>query len=135
VKRKTKPKLPRPTASEIEILRVLWETGPATVRQVHEILDSRRTTGYTTVLKLMQIMATKGLLVRDEALRAHIYKPALERSETQGRIVDELLEKVFAGSASELVMQAISRGDTSKKEIEEIRRMLDEVEGEKGWTS
>lgn len=131
MKRRRKLKSPRPTAAELEILGVLWETGPATVRRVHEVLDARRATGYTTVLKLMQIMAGKGLVLRDEASRAHVYEPAIGRSETQGQIVDDLLEKVFRGSAAELVMRAISRGETSSREIEEIRRMLDEMEGAK----
>ena len=126
--------LPKPTASELEILAVLWQTGPATVRQVWFELDTNKPTGYTTVLKLMQIMAEKGLLNRDEENRAHIYRPALEREETQGRIVDDLLERVFGGSASALVMRALSRKRTSKKELAEIRRMLDEAEGGGKWT-
>jgi predicted transcriptional regulator len=125
---------PKPTASELEILGVLWQTGPATVRQVWSELDTNKPTGYTTVLKLMQIMAEKGLLKRDEENRAHVYRPALEREETQGRIVDDLLERVFGGSASALVMRALSRKRTSKKELAEIRRMLDEAEGGGKWT-
>lgn len=121
--------IPKPTASELEILGVLWRTGPATVRQVWTELEDVKPAGYTTVLKLMQIMAEKGLLIRDEENRAHIYRPALEQAETQGRIVNDLLERVFAGSASALVMRALSLKPASKKEIAEIRRMLDEAEG------
>ena len=123
--------LPKPTASELEILGVLWQTGPATVRQVWAELDRAKPTGYTTVLKLLQIMAEKGLVVRDEENRAHVYRPAVEREETQGRIVDDLLERVFGGSASDLVMRALSRRRASKTEIAEIRRILDEAEGGK----
>lgn len=123
------PSLPKPTSSELEILGVLWQTGPATVRQVHEVLDARRGAGYTTVLKLMQIMAEKGLLQREESARAHVYKPVLKQEDTQRQLVDDLLEKVFGGSASQLVMRALSGRRTSKKEMAEIRRMLDEYEG------
>lgn len=123
--------LPKPTASELEILGVLWQMGPATVRQVWAQLDAVKPTGYTTVLKLMQIMAEKGLVKRNEENRAHVYSPVLEREEVQGRMVDDLMERVFGGSASALVMRALSRKRASKKEIAEIRRMLDEAEGGK----
>jgi predicted transcriptional regulator len=126
-----KQPLPKPTGAELEILGVLWETGPATVRQVHEALEARRGAGYTTVLKLMQIMAEKGLLERDEAGRAHVYKPAWKREETQRQMVDDLLERAFGGSAAQLVMSALAGRRTPKKEMEEIRRMLDEYEGGK----
>jgi predicted transcriptional regulator len=121
--------LPKPTGSELEILGVLWETGPATVRQVWAQLDAAKPTGYTTVLKLMQIMAEKGLLSRNEENRAHVYSPVPQREEVQGRMVDDLLERVFGGSASALVMRALSRKRASKKEIAEIRKMLDDAEG------
>lgn len=123
--------LPRPTAAELEILGVLWQTGPATVRQVWSHMDGAKPTGYTTVLKLMQIMAEKGLVERNEENRAHVYSPVLEREEVQGRMVDDLLERVFGGSASALVMRALSRKRASKKEIAEIRKLLDEAEGGK----
>jgi BlaI family transcriptional regulator, penicillinase repressor len=121
--------LPKPTSAELDILGVLWQLGPATVRQVHDVLDARRGAGYTTVLKLMQIMAEKGLLEREESARAHIYTPVLKQEDTQHQLVDDLLEKVFGGSASQLVMRALSGRRTSKKEMAEIRRMLDESEG------
>lgn len=123
--------LPKPTAAELEILGVLWQTGPATVRQVHEVLAERKGAGYTTVLKLMQIMAEKGLVEREESGRAHIYRPVLRKEDTQGQLLDDLLERVFGGSAAQLVVRALSERRASKEELAEIRRMLDEVEGEK----
>jgi BlaI family transcriptional regulator, penicillinase repressor len=125
------PELPKPTAAELEILGVLWHTGPATVRSVHEVLEARKGAGYTTVLKTMQIMADKGLLEREESAKAHVYTPVLRQEDTQRQLVDDLLEKVFGGSASQLVMRALSGRRTSKKEMAEIRRMLDEYEGGK----
>ncbi|MBI4877521.1 MAG: BlaI/MecI/CopY family transcriptional regulator [Acidobacteria bacterium] len=118
--------LPRPTRSELEILKALWEDSPATVRQVHERLSRARPTGYTTVLKLMQIMAGKGLVRRDERERAHLYRPALAQSETGGRLVDELIDKAFGGSVGRLVLEALSRQPATAAEREEIRRMLNE---------
>jgi BlaI family transcriptional regulator, penicillinase repressor len=121
--------LPKPTAGELEILGVLWEIGPATVRQVHTALEARRPNGYTTVLKLMQIMTEKGLLEREEEARAHVYKPTVTKEETQGQIVNDLVEKVFSGSAAQLVQRALSRTKASKEELKEIRRMIAEYEG------
>jgi BlaI family transcriptional regulator, penicillinase repressor len=123
-----KRQLPRPTDAELEILKVLWRRGPSTVREVFDALASTRTTGYTTVLKLMQIMAAKGLVVRDEGERAHRYEAALEEGETQRRLVGDLLQKVFDGSARTLVMHALSSKRASADELKEIRRMLDELE-------
>ena len=119
-------RLPKPTAAELEILKTLWRYGPKTVRQVHERLGGR---GYTTVLKLMQIMADKGLVDRDESSRAHIYRPRLARRRTQTRLVRDLLDRVFSGSATLLVQQALATRKASKEEIAEIRRMLDRYEG------
>ncbi len=110
------------------ILQVLWERGPSTVRQVHDVLEPRTGGGYTTTLKLMQIMAEKGLVERDESERAHVYKAALRQEDTQGQLVNELVERAFGGSAAALVMRALSTRQTSKKELAEIRRMLDEYE-------
>ena len=121
--------LPRPTDAELEILKVLWRRGPSTVREVFETLGESKTTGYTTVLKLMQIMADKGLVVRDESERAHRYEPAAPEDETQRRLVGDLLRKAFDGSAKKLVMQALSTERASAEELSEIRRMLDELEG------
>ena len=120
--------LPRPTDAELEILKVLWRRGPSTVREVFETLGESKTTGYTTVLKTMQIMADKGLVVRDESERAHRYEPAAPEDETQRRLVGDLLRKAFDGSAKKLVMQALSTERASSEELSEIRRMLDELE-------
>lgn len=120
--------LPKPTPAELEILNILWDLGQATVRQVHEILYERKKAGYTTVLKLLQIMTEKRLVRRDVGARAHIYEPCLRRETTQGQIVDDLLDKVFGGSAAQLVMRALSSRPASKGELDEIRRMLDEHE-------
>ena len=121
--------LPRPTDAELEILKVLWRRGPSTVREVFETLGESKTTGYTTVLKTMQIMAEKGLVVRDESERAHRYEPAAPEDETQRRLVGDLLRKAFDGEAAKLVMQALSTERASAEELSEIRRMLDELEG------
>jgi BlaI family transcriptional regulator, penicillinase repressor len=120
--------LPRPTDAELEILRVLWQRGACTVREVQEALHQAKPTGYTTVLKMMQIMTDKGLVRRDERQRAHVYEPQLAREETQQQMVSDLLERVFNGSASSLVMQALATKKTSASELSEIRKMLDEVE-------
>jgi predicted transcriptional regulator len=118
-----------PTDREVAILAVLWQRGPSTVRQVHEALHAEAETGYTTTLKLMQIMAEKGLLVREGDGRRHIYKPAVSEERTQKQLVGDLLDKVFAGSAEKLVMRALSAKRISSKELNRIRKMLDEVEG------
>jgi BlaI family penicillinase repressor len=120
---------PRPTDGELEILRVLWERGASTVRQVHETLEARRPAGYTTALKLLQIMTEKGLVRRDESERAHVYEARVPREETERQLVGDLLEKAFSGSASALVMRALSSKKTSPEELARIRRLLDEMEG------
>ena len=120
--------LPRPTDAELEILKVLWRRGPSTVREVFETLGENKVTGYTTVLKTMQIMAEKGLVVRDESERAHRYEPAAPEDETQRRLVGDLLRKAFDGSAKKLVLQALSTERASADELGEIRRLLDELE-------
>jgi BlaI family transcriptional regulator, penicillinase repressor len=120
---------PRPTPAELEILRVLWERGPSTVREVHEVLERDRPTGYTTVLKLLQIMTEKSLVTRDEAARAHVYAARLPESDTQRQLVGDLLDRAFGGSALKLVMHALSARKASPAEIARIRRMLDDMEG------
>jgi len=121
--------LPRPTDAEVEILRVLWQRGACTVREVQESLNEVKPTGYTTVLKLMQIMTDKGLVRRDERQRAHVYEARLAREQTQQQMVGDLLERVFNGSATSLVMQALAtKKQTSAAELSEIRRILDEFE-------
>lgn len=117
---------PRPTEAELEILRVLWERGPSTVRHVHESLASLRDTGYTTTLKLMQIMAEKGLVTRDESARTHVYTTRLSRETTQRQLVSDLVERAFGGSAADLVLRALSSHETSEDELGEIRRLIDE---------
>ncbi len=124
-----KPPAPRPTEGELEILRVLWERGPSTVREVHEALEAGRRTGYTTVLKLLQIMTEKGLVQRDESERAHVYETRAPREDTQRQLVGDLLERAFSGSASALVLRALSSKKTSPEEIARIRKVLDEMEG------
>jgi len=119
---------PRPTAAELDILRALWQLGPATVRQVHEILNAEKPCGYTTVLKFMQIMTAKGLLVRDESQRSHVYKPRVPAESTQRQLVADLLEKVCEGSAEKLMMHAFSARRVSREELTRIRRLLGEIE-------
>jgi predicted transcriptional regulator len=119
----------RPTDAELEILRVLWRGGPATVREVHEALDRSPSIGYTTVLKLLQIMIEKGLVRRDETERTHVYAAHLGEREAQQTLVDELLEKAFGGSASQLVMRALAAKPASPEELKEIRQLLRDLEG------
>lgn len=122
---------PRPTQSELEILTVLWDAGPSTVREVQQTLDARRPTGYTTVLKLLQIMTEKGLVRRDERERAHRYAPRLPRERTEQQIVGDILDRAFGGSSSRLVMRALSSRRASPEELNGIRELLNEIEGEK----
>lgn len=134
--RRTRSRWPKPSAAELEILAVLWARGDATVRQVYEALEGQRSTGYTTVLKLMQIMAAKGLVVRNETARAHVYSAAPRQDEMQGQLVDDLMEKAFGGSAAQLVQRALSQRRATKSELADIRRMLDEFEaGRQGGRS
>ena len=114
-----------PTDRELAILRILWDKGPATVRQVNEAMNEDEDTGYTTTLKLMQIMTEKGLLVRDESQWRHVYKPAMSQEKTQRHLVTELLDKAFAGSAEKLVMRVLSAKKVSAEELTRIREMLD----------
>ncbi len=116
----------RPTDRELTILRILWDNGPSTVRQVNEAMNKDEDTGYTTTLKLMQIMTEKGLLVRDESQWKHVYKPAITEERTQKQLVGDLLERAFSGSAEKLVMRALSAKKVSPKELARIRKMLDE---------
>ena len=120
----------RPTDAELEILRVLWRRGPSTVRDVHAELSAAREMGYTTVLKLMQIMTEKGLVRRDEGSRAHVYTPASAQSETQAQLLGDLLDRAFDGSATNLVMQVLSSKRATAEELEQIRAVLDELEGD-----
>ena len=123
-----RPAAPRPTDGELAILRVLWDRGPSTVREVHAALGDDHSAGYTTVLKLLQIMTEKGLVRRDESERAHVYRARTPREETQRQLVGDLLERAFAGSASALIMRALSTRQASPEELARIRSLLDEIE-------
>jgi len=118
-------KLPRPTDAELAILRVLWSRGPSTVREVHEELQDG--SGYTNVLKLMQIMAEKGLVVRDERERAHVYSAKVSQERTQRKLVKDLVERAFGGSSVQLAMQALSSRPTDPEELAELRKLLDSL--------
>ena len=115
----------RPTDAELAILRVLWDRGPSTVRQVHEALAEGRDTGYTTTLKLMQIMAEKSLVTRDETSRTHVYAARASQERTQGQLLDDLLERAFGGSAAALVQRALSTHRASEDELKEIGRLIE----------
>jgi BlaI family transcriptional regulator, penicillinase repressor len=122
---------PRPTPAELEILRVLWQHGPRTVREVQEQLEQERPTGYTTALKLLQIMTDKGLVRRDESARAHVYAATAPEETTQKQLVRDLVDRAFGGSASQLVLHALSARKSSKLELSQIRELLDRLEGGK----
>ncbi len=122
---------PRPTPAELAILRLLWENGPSTVREIQERMEQQRPTGYTTALKLLQIMTDKGLVRRDETARAHVYAAGAPEDQTQRQLVRDLLDRAFGGSATKLVMHALSARKTSRKELARIREMLDRLEGGK----
>ena len=121
--------LQKPTVSELEILRVLWARGPSTVREVHEAMSEKKALGYTTVLKLLQIMTAKGTVRRNEEQRAHVYDACQPAMETKRQLVGDVLQRVFEGSASELMIHALEGRRTSKEELDELRRLLDEYEG------
>jgi predicted transcriptional regulator len=120
--------LPRPTDAELQILRVLWQRGPSTVRQVHEALERYPPAGYTTVLKLLQIMTEKGLVRRDESERTHVYRASLSEGRTQRQLVKDLLDRAFGGSAGQLVLQALGAAKADADELAKIRQLLDELE-------
>jgi BlaI family penicillinase repressor len=120
-----KPTLPRPTDGELAILRVLWERGPSTVRQVHDVLSRARPAAYTTALKLLQIMTEKGLVRRDDTDRSHVYEARMTEGQTQRQLVRDLLDRAFGGSATKLVMQALAAHRSTPEELGEIRRLLD----------
>ena len=122
--------VPRPTDAELAILRVLWERGPSTVREVHDEISRSNDTGYTTVLKLLQIMTDKGLVVRDESQRAHVYATRESEQRTQRQLVGDLIDRAFGGSPAKLVMQALSATRASAEELTQIRAMLEKMEGD-----
>ncbi len=121
---------PKPTEAELELLRVLWEKGPATVREVHEALSKSKTTGYTTTLKILQKMADKGLVTREKSQRSHVYAASWEAEKTQRQLVRHLLMGAFGGSPARLVMQALSEHKATSAELREIRDLLDELDQE-----
>ncbi|MBO9151475.1 BlaI/MecI/CopY family transcriptional regulator [Chitinophaga sp. GCM10012297] len=118
----------KPTESELEILAILWERGPSTVREIHEILERQKEAGYTTTLKLMQIMHEKGLVTRDASAKTHIYEAAVDRELTQRQLLNKMIDTVFKGSASQLVMQALGHHRSSPEELDMIRQYLNEME-------
>jgi predicted transcriptional regulator len=119
----------KPTESELEILGVLWAKGPCTVRAVNDQLNEEREIGYTTTLKLMQIMAHKELVIRDKSERTHVYSPAIDQVNVQYTLLNKLMDSAFSGSASLLVMQALGQGKASKEELEAIKKLIVQLEG------
>jgi predicted transcriptional regulator len=126
-----RPPAPRPTDAELAILRILWDRGPSTVRQVHEILGRERQAAYTTALKLLQIMTEKGLVERDERDRTHIYRARLSEETTQRQLVRDLVDRAFAGSSSKLVLQALATKRASAEELRDIRNAIDGARNER----
>jgi len=122
--------IPKPTESELEILQILWENGPCTVKQVNEILNERKETGYTTTLKMLQIMFEKNLAARNENERSHVYSAVVDQNEMQKILLDKLLETAFSGSAASLVMQALGNSQPSKDELKKIKELLNKIERE-----
>ena len=117
----------KPTESELEILKILWDKENATVREVHEELSKNKDSGYTTTLKLLQIMFEKGLVTRDDSNKTHIYQPAVTRQKTQKQFLDKMINTLFAGSSTQLVLQALGNQKASKDELDEIQKYLDNL--------
>jgi len=117
----------KPTESELEILRVLWDKEKATVREVHEILSEHKDAGYTTTLKLLQIMYEKGLVLRDDSSKVHVYKANISRENTQQQFVKKMIHTLFSGSSSQLVMQALGNHEHSQEELEQIQQLLNDL--------
>jgi BlaI family penicillinase repressor len=118
--------LPKPTEAELELLRVLWENGPATVRDLHETISRQRSVGYTSVLKILQIMTEKGLVQREESGKAHIYRATASQEDTQNQLLRDLSERLFSGSAAQLAMHALAMEPASAEELEEIRNLIEQ---------
>jgi BlaI family penicillinase repressor len=118
--------LPKPTEAELELLRVLWDKGPATVRELHDEVNLQRAVGYTSVLKILQIMTEKGLVEREESNKAHIYRAAASQEETQNQLLRDLSERLFSGSATQLAMHALAMQPTSDEELDEIRTLIEQ---------
>ncbi len=126
-----KKQIPKPTDSELEILRILWQNGASTVKTVNEKLNEKKETGYTTTLKMLQIMYEKNLVERDENERSHIYKSAIDQNKIQKVLLDKLLKTAFSGSAANLVMQVLGNSQPSKEELKNIKELLDKIERER----
>jgi predicted transcriptional regulator len=120
-------KINKPTEGELEILQVLWDKGKASVREVHETILQTKEAGYTTTLKLMQIMFEKGLVKRDDSAKIHIYQPNVSREKTQNQFVGKMITSLFGGSSTQLVMQALGNSNPSKEELDEIQQLLDNL--------
>jgi predicted transcriptional regulator len=121
-------KIPKPTDAELEILQILWAKGPSTVRTVNELLNKKREVGYTTTLKLMQIMADKGLAKRNTDSRTHIYEAGVEETDTQNRLLQKFVDNTFRGSAMKMVMQALGNHNASQEELEKIKALIEQIE-------
>ncbi len=120
----------KPTEGELEILQVLWEKGKATVREVHETILKSKEAGYTTTLKLMQIMFEKGLVIRDDSAKTHIYQASVSKEKTQSQFVGKMISSLFGGSSTQLVMQALGSQSPSKEELVEIQQLLDNLKNQ-----
>ncbi|MCB0704268.1 MAG: BlaI/MecI/CopY family transcriptional regulator [Saprospiraceae bacterium] len=120
--------MPKPTESELEVLQILWEYGPSSVRQVNDHLNATREVGYTTTLKIMQIMLEKGQVVRDAASRTHIYASAMAEEETRKKLLDQFVDKTFRGSAMKLVMQALDKHQASTEDLNELKALIQKME-------
>src|SRR5215472_8682066 len=124
--------IPRPTEAELELLRILWEKEPATVREIYDTLNQERPSGYTTVLKLLQIMTAKGLVVRDEASRAHVYRAAISQDAMQSKLLKDLSMRLFSGSAAQLALHALAMEPASQNELDEIRALIESRRSQNG---
>ena len=124
-----RPASAQPTEVEMQILRILWELGPSPVREIHRRLNAAKGTNYSTTVKMLAVMLQKRLVKRDEDAQPHVYRPVHTRAKTGKRMLDDLIEKVYEGSAMSLVLQALSSGKATKKELDQVRRMLDQMEG------
>ena len=118
---------PKPTDSELEILNILWEKGPCTVREIHEVLEKSKDAGYTTTLKLMQIMNEKGLVKRDDSMRTHVYQAAVNKEKTQKHLLGKMIDSLFGGSPTQLVIQALGEHKASPDELEKIQALLNDL--------
>jgi predicted transcriptional regulator len=123
---------PKPTDAELEVLRVLWERGPSTVRDIHAVVDRHKARGYTTILKTLQIMTDKGLVVRDEAERSHVYRPRYSEAQTQRQLVRDLVDRAFGGSAAKLMLQVLGSKAATPGELAELRALIDRQRLERG---